>query len=398
MQQRTQAGNAAAHARVYVTAADTASAFSSTPFYFARALQQALPHDFRVLPLPMRRTRQLVWAALAWGARRRVDPRPYFFLSRQYQDSNLASSGVRIADGETLIAFSQVLPTRGRSLSPLALVLSYIDLTLSQYFEYQQFKDMPAGIKADLVREERRSYEEADFLFVFSEAVARELRAGYGVDDARIEVIGRGTNLPAQLPRSKANARRRDAGVFRIGFIGLDFERKGLLELIAALAGLEADLPRGTKVRVIGPDPHTLPRSDLLEPVGYIDKTRDLETFCAAVADCDLGCLYSKAEGIPGSCLEFIALGVPCLISDADGLRTLQSLPGIIPVPLAGGVPALRTALSELIGNPLRLNQVRAALGRAKISGWEGPAERVSRLIVREHTNTRPSPSMEDSR
>ena len=396
MQPPTVAANRAAHAAIYVTAADNASAFSSTPFYFAKALQRALPAALHVVPLPMRRTRELALPALAWGARRRVDPRPYFFLSRRYQDSNLSSSGVRIGDGDTLIAFSQILPARGANLSPSALVLSYIDLTLSQYFQYQQFNGMPARIKADLMQEERRSYAEADYLFVFSESVAHELRSGYGVADARIEVIGRGTNLPLQLPPSGVTARQSAQRTFTIGFIGLDFARKGLPDLLAALDGLELDRRCRVKVRVIGPDPRTLPSSDLLEPVGYIDKTRDLEAFCAAVADCDLGCLYSKAEGIPGSCLEFLALGVPCLISDAEGLRTLMHLPGIVAVPLAGGVPALRAALVGLIDDPQQLSDLRGGLGQTAISGWEGPARRVAQRILAERASARLTPPVEE--
>ena len=77
---------------------------------------------------------------------------------------------------------------------------------------------------------------------------------------------------------------------------------------------------------MIGPGRGDLPDRSYMSLHGYINKDQDLDKLVAILDRCDLGYLFSRSEGVPGSVLEFLSRGVPCLISDIPPMRGVSRI------------------------------------------------------------------------
>ena len=348
--------------RVFVTGGDSAVSFSGSARFFMESLIKELP-GFDVRPIPVHTYREMFRSTALWGASRRVDPRRYFFMTRQFQNANWAINGFGSRPDDVLISFLPVL-IDNTSFDKTCL---YVDMTFEQYLTYGQFADMPARIKRELIAQERASYAATDRIFAFTAEVRRQLVEDYGVPDNRVEVIGRGLNLPGRAATAKS--RTSASGPLTIGFIGHDFERKGLLDLIAAIDGDEG-LRSGIRVEVIGPAPEVLPARPYLTAHGYLDKDRRMADLLAIMDRCDVGYLFSKSEGVPGSVLEFLSRGIPCIISDIAPMENLTGVPGVETLPLAGGAAVVRDKLRQLLAAPERLSELKAAASASNFEGW----------------------------
>lgn len=365
-----------ARRRVFVTGGDSAVSFSGCARFFMDGLARELP-DFDVLPIPIHSYRELFRATALWGATRRVDPRRYFFMTRQFQDANWSANRFGSRPGDILVSFLPVLI----GAAPFDRRFLYVDMTFGQYLTYGQFADIPGRIRAELLAQERASYAVADRIFAFTGEVRRQLVEGYGIAEDRIEVIGRGLNLPAGAaaarPRPEPEAPASSRPALRIGFVGHDFERKGLLELIDALDADE-ELRAAVHVEVVGPERSLLPERPFLTAHGYIDKDSRMADLLAIMDRCDLGYLFSKSEGIPGSVMEFLSRGVPCIVSDIEPMRSLAGLPGVVTLPLSGGAAAVHDALRSLLAAPGRLAELKAAAAGSGLEGWTDQARAVA--------------------
>ena len=80
-------------------------------------------------------------------------------------------------------------------------------------------------------------------------------------------------------------------------------------------------------------------------------------------------------EGVPGSVLEFLSRGVPCLISDIPPMRSLTHLPGVVSLPLAQGAAIIGDTLRGLLALPDRLRSLKAAACASKLAGWQEQAQ-----------------------
>jgi len=341
--------------RVFVTGGDRTLNFSGCAYYLMRSLAEQFP-EFRVEAVPIHSYRTLYGATAMWGLRMRTDPRPYFFMTQQFQNANWLASRFDRDRNAVLISFPQIAisPDVGR----FAKTYLYIDMTHRQYLSYGQFAGMPRRIQDEIFAQERASYASADRIFAATSEVRRQLIEHYSIADGRIEVIGRGLNMPLLRPERRREVKSDDR--LRVGFMGLDFERKGLRDLIAAI---DADtwLQQRVALEVIGPGQGDLPDRAYMSLHGYINKDQDLDRLIAIMDRCDLGFLFSRSEGVPGSVLEFLSRGVPCLISDIPPMQSLTRLPGVVSLPLAQGAAIIGDTLRELLALPDHLRSLKAA-------------------------------------
>ncbi|WP_018262404.1 glycosyltransferase family 4 protein [Methylobacterium sp. WSM2598] len=366
--------------RVFITGADDPKNFSGSSYYFGESLRAVLGAE-RVVALPIRSYRDLYLPTLVFGARMGVDPRKYFFMAREFQEANFLAANDRPNQGDVLVSFPPITPRRDKYLRAFSHVSLLIDMTLTQYFEYSQFKDAPDRVKSRIIGQETRSYQECDSIFVFNDWVADQLVERYRVDAGKIHVIGRGLNMPRRLAEERRPSRAPIPGSpLRVGFVGADAERKGLFDLIEAIDG-DPLLSERVHVHAIGPDAATLPARPFLTAHGYIDKAGEIDRIVAIMSDCALGYLFSRAEGIPGSVLEFLSLGVPCLVSDIPAMDSVRALPGVAEIPLAGGAAAVRAALRGLVSEPERLAALRADAAAVDLDGWIPQAQAVANRI-----------------
>ncbi len=359
--------------RVFVTGGDRTLNFSGCAYYLMKSLAEELP-EFRVEAVPIHSYRTLYGATAKWGLRMLTDPRPHFFMTRQFQNANWRASQLEGDADDVLISLPQI------AISPdvqrFSRIYLYVDMTHRQYLSYGQFNTMPSRVRRGIIAQERASYVLADRIFACTLQVKMQLTEDYAVPPDKIEIVGRGVNMPDV--RSGSRGEVRSDGKLRVCFMGLDFERKGLRDLIEAI---DADtmLQQRVALDVIGPEQTSLPRRDYMEAHGYIDKDRDLGGLISILDRCDVGYLFSRSEGIPGSVLDFLSRGRPCLISDIPQMGDLTRMPGVVSLPLARGAAVVGDTLRELVTSPERLRSLKENAGASVIAGWKHQAQCIGR-------------------
>jgi glycosyltransferase involved in cell wall biosynthesis len=200
----------------------------------------------------------------------------------------------------------------------------YIDATLRQNFEDYGFGQTVASyIQSAALARETEQYHRADRMICMSRSGARSLVQDYGLSPTKIHVIPGGANLledeiPPHAPTPPP------LQPVRLGFIGKDWQRKGLGFLLT-IADVLQQRGIAVEIPVIGPDATTLPAHPSLRPLGFINKATQLSQFVEQVRSFHFGCLFSSAEAFGISNMECIRLGVPVLA------RRIGGIPDTIP-------------------------------------------------------------------
>lgn len=179
------------------------------------------------------------------------------------------------------------------------------------------------------VAEERHAYgsRRLSRVIAVSEGTSRELQEFYGVPAARIAVIPNGVDRAQFRPAASAAAQRalretlglpRDA--FLALFVGGDWERKGVRDAIAAVAGL-ADthlvvLGRGD-AEAMG---EVARRAGAAGQVTFAPPSPTPEAYYAA---CDAFCFPSRYEAFSLVTLEAAAAGLPIVAHAINGTEEL---------------------------------------------------------------------------
>lgn len=215
---------------------------------------------------------------------------------------------------------------------------------------------------------ERRVYAEARHVFTQARHAADSMVEDYGVDPARVSVVGTGANfepLPAVSEEPRAPA---------ILFIGKYWELKGADVLLEAFRRVRRDVPEA-KLWMVGryEGPADEPG---LETFGFVfDRERLAQLFASAA----VYCLPSRFEASGNSILEAMAFGLPCVASDVGGLPDVvrDGSTGLLVPP--GDARALAEALGRILSDPDEARRMGAA-GRARIerhNTWDAVAARM---------------------
>ena len=232
------------------------------------------------------------------------------FLRRLYSADPRSES-----EGAELISHFPLLPpTSSRPVS------YYIDATLKQNFEdYGLGARIGSRWTRDALARERDQYARAERVVCMSRWAADSVVSDYAVPPSKVFVVRAGANLDEAALSSTSAVRASDRDVLRLGFIGKDCRRKGLPFLLEVAEKIEM---RGQQVEVIavGPASGDAPQHRLLRAAGFVDKRRDLSRFAAIIGSTHFGCLFSRAEALGISTLEFIRLGVPVVGLDVGGI------------------------------------------------------------------------------
>jgi glycosyltransferase involved in cell wall biosynthesis len=342
--------------------------WSSTPYFFLKA-GRALGFLDKGLPL---RPEELRFHRMIWNAQRllrsgRSGGFQYseFFLQHLFRQVQVPSGGAEI------ISHFPLLPPRPWPRD--WKVTYYIDATLRQNFvDYGYAARIGWKHCEQALRRERENYQDAARIVCMSKWAAASLVTDYGFPPSAIHVIRPGANLDeaqiAPCPGPDDSAAKLKP--LRLGFVGKDWQRKGLPFLLRTADILHE---RGIVVQVIvaGPPKSNLPRHPLIEPVGFIDKQHEMSRFVALLQSFHFGCLFSSVEASAMSTLECLRLGVPVLASRVGGIPdTVSDGLGFLFDP-AGSPEVVVELLEHFVHNPPLYRALRGQVAvRAKEFSW----------------------------
>ncbi len=192
----------------------------------------------------------------------------------------------------------------------------------------------------------RRMFRTAALCVVLGEPWRRWV-GSLGVPDERIRVLRNG------VPRLSGWRARAQGAPFRLLFLGNLFERKGIADLLVALA--HPGIPACTLLVAGGGDVGRY--SARAEALGLGGRVRfagwvDQAGAAACLAEADALVLPSYDEGLPLVILEALSLGVPVVTTPVGAIpEVLADGDTALLVP-PGDVAALAAALRRLAGDP----------------------------------------------
>jgi len=345
-----------------------------TPYLFAE-----LEHRFPVagrIACDLTSAERAVVAATTFRPSRVRWAEQFFKSSLGYRLRTLRAAGERARVGAPDAPVFQV---HALFEVPGASTYLYVDCTHRQSAEqWPAWNPLRGGaLRRWYVREER-AYRAAAHVFAFSRATRRSLVEDYGVDPAKVTVVGAGVNGE---PRPGSSARRRAAWCTdgpTLLFIGNDFARKGGHDLLQAFAELRAEFP-DARLRLVGTRPD-VPAQPGVEVLGRVhDRDRIAELYAGA----DVFVLPSVFDPFPLVLLEAMGHGVPVVTTASCGIPDVlrDGREGTV-VP-ARDPDALATALGRLLRDPdTALAMADAAARRATTAfTWRAVVERMAAVL-----------------
>lgn len=291
---------------------ESVSAWSGIPFFFWKAARLA---GFAELPWRLDLSR-FAWPRRYWTLQRLLrGHRPGGF---QYSDAFLGRACAQMPQtllSTEIITFNQHFPP-ARSVSAAGGELNhYIDATFAAMTNRRALDlHLSVDIAARGCEQERANYSTSRRVVTMARWAARSAVGECGVDAAKVSTILPGANfdLPADavLPEAPAAERAGREREFVLGFVGMDWRRKGLGLIVDVRDALAR---RGWKTLVLaaGEAPEELTRRPGVRFMGRIDKAHEPTAFLRFLLGCDVGCLFSNNEALGISTLEFLRAGVP---------------------------------------------------------------------------------------
>jgi glycosyltransferase involved in cell wall biosynthesis len=246
----------------------------------------------------------------------------------------------------------------------------FIDQTLPQLFDvYGDRAHIGKRIYLEAMRREGAGYQAAEGVIANSRWAAASVVNDCGVPPERVHVVLQGAAFDMDAyqlwEQGEAEARaRRSTGqsLLRLVFLGKDWQRKGLDRLLRGIACAQRQGFQGT-LRVIGCPRESLP-AELrnvagVEWLGFVNKRADWQRFFRLIAECDVGCLLSRAEaGGLGLC-EYHALGLAVLGTAAGGAPEQMLPEASVAVPVDAGDEQIAELLLKFEREPDLLSGMR---------------------------------------
>ncbi len=240
----------------------------------------------------------------------------------RYMKSNLgfrARSGLaRRRLDELDEPFDVVVQTHALFDAGPAATVVYVDCTyLEAVRGWPAWTPLRGPAETQWLRSERRLYRRATHLFAFTARSRDSLVEDYGVDPARITIVGAGVNFrtdPSALPNASADGAR------TILFVGKEFERKGGPQLLDAFRRVRGEFP-DVRLQIVGATPSGI-LPDGVDLLGEVDSRARMDEL---YAQADIFCLPSLFDPAPLVVLEAMGHGLPCVLSEGASahVRTL---------------------------------------------------------------------------
>ncbi len=188
---------------------------------------------------------------------------------------------------------------------------------------------------------EARLYAKATMVFTRSEHVRDTIVHGYGCDPERVAVIGVGPNVD---PSTIAPHAGWNDG--RIVFVGVDWERKGGPDLVAAFRRLRRN-HSAARLDIVGCSPAGVAGDGIM-----VHGRRTLAEVGVLMAEADVFCLPTLAEPFGVAFIEAMHAGLPIVGTRLGAIPdfVVPDVTGRLVTP--GDVDDLERALSAMIADP----------------------------------------------
>ena len=340
------------------------NSWSGIPYHFGQAARTA-GHPAEPWRLSMEK---FTWPRRFWnvGQLLRGRGRGGFQYSDAFARRALAEIDPRLRTGR-VVSFNQHFPPPEVIRAGGGQLSLYLDATFPLLLDrYGLGATLPPSVQKECLAREREVFAQAEWLVFFQRWSAESAVRDCGADPAKVRVICPGANLelPADWTLAQRPGQPDAAQPLVLGFIGKDWQRKGLPFLLEVRQRLvAAGLP--TVIRCAGGVPGKLPAETGIEPWGFIDKHTEAPRFLDFLRGCDLGCLFSRAEASSIAVLEFLRAGSPVAGFTVDGMEDLFP-------PDAGfrfAPEATATAVAEVLAAAMT-DEARVAQLRAKARAW----------------------------
>ena len=230
------------------------------------------------------------------------------------------------------------------------------------------------GAPSDVWFENEQSiYGDVDHVFTFGPSVRQLLLDAYDIPAAECSAIGAGASVvPTRaVDTSLARYARRN-----IVFVGVEWERKGGPELVAAFKALRARMPEAT-LKIIGCAPE-LDDTDGIEILGR----RPLSELEDHFHDASCFCMPSRLEPFGVVFVEAMQFALPVVSTDVSDIGAIvrQGETGLVTPP--GDIAALSDALYDTLENAERCQAMGLkALERAKCFTWQAVARQIAEKL-----------------
>lgn len=285
---------------------------------------------------------QAFTAAAEWlGSIHPYDAR-VFIARSQALESQIA----RLPNAPDLVlhVFSMCCPSWARPGIPYVMILDY-----TEALAYRHWRDWaPFATKASFSARlscEKRAYHNALHLFPFGKGTQQSLIEDYGVNPAKISVIG----SSARFSESSDDKRFGTKRILFYGANGSDFYRKGGDRVRAAFRIVRESIP-DAKLAIVGVS------STIADPgvenYGFVSSPDAMrELFLSS----DLVLAPARCDPFPVFEIEAMNLGVPCIASDVDGIPeiVIHEVTGLVISNVSSETLAAETI--RLLNDPQRL-------------------------------------------
>ncbi len=344
--------------------------WSNIPYFFLKASQQ---QNFLDLGLPLQ-PKNMRWLRLLWNLSMwlRTGEKGGFQYSQIFLKRLFAEADFKTKSVEFISHFPLLPPTPWLNQWKINY---YIDATLKQNFDdYGLASIVATKIQKSALATERKNYLQAERIICMSREAAKSVIEDYNISAAKVYVIPGGANLDENyLSKITKSVESKIAilNPLRLGFIGKDWQRKGLPFLLEIAEILDRKNIR-VEVIVIGSKIHELPKHKLLKAMGFIDKFKDMDKFIQLVRSFHFGCLFSSAEAFGISNLECLRLGVPVIANRIGGIPdTIPEGLGFLFEPNSPP-EIIADLLQSFVDNPTSYQKLRQqVIARAEEFSWQ---------------------------
>lgn len=217
---------------------------------------------------------------------------------------------------------------------------------------------------------EQGIYEQADHVFTFGPSVRQLLTDAYAIPERKSSAIGAGASV---VPSKAVDTSLERYGRRNIVFVGVDWERKGGPELIAAYMALRKRLPDVT-LTILGCNPE-VPADAGIQVLGRRPLKELEEHFHAAACFC----MPSRLEPFGVVFVEAMQFGLPVVSTDVGDIPAIVRHGETGLVTPQGNVTALSDALYDTLSSAERCREMGLkAFDRARCFTWQAVARQIA--------------------